>query len=83
MLSNIGIPGFTLLLVFALLIFGPLKLPEMGRTLGEFQSVTRDFASNETKGGTAPLKKASGSKKRAAVTGFFIFSYTARLPSFV
>ncbi|OQP07766.1 hypothetical protein B1690_00295 [Geobacillus sp. 46C-IIa] len=67
MLSNIRILGFTLLLIFALLIFAPLKLPKIGRTLGEFQSATRDFASNETKGGTAPLKKANGSKKRAAV----------------
>nr|WP_269465058.1 hypothetical protein [Geobacillus genomosp. 3] len=58
-------------------------MPEIGQTLGEFQSATRDFASNETKGGTGPLKKVNGSKKRAAVTRFFIFSYTARLPSFV
>ncbi|UTW68803.1 twin-arginine translocase TatA/TatE family subunit [Anaerobacillus sp. HL2] len=42
MLGNIGIPGLILILVIALIIFGPKKLPEMGRavkqTLKEFKS---------------------------------------------
>ena len=33
MLSNIGIPGLILVLVIALIIFGPSKLPEIGRAL--------------------------------------------------
>lgn len=41
MLSNIGVPGLILILVLALIIFGPSKLPELGRavgqTLGEFK----------------------------------------------
>ena len=48
MLQNIGIPGRILILVIALIIFGPSKLPEIGRafgnTLKEFKKATRDLA---------------------------------------
>ena len=48
MLQNIGIPGLILILVIALIIFGPSKLPEIGRafgnTLKEFKKATRDLA---------------------------------------
>lgn len=47
MLSNIGIPGLVLILVLALIIFGPNKLPELGRAVGstlkEFKSATKDL----------------------------------------
>lgn len=46
-LSNIGVPGLILILVIALVIFGPNKLPELGRaagkTLKEFKSATKDI----------------------------------------
>ncbi len=49
MLSNIGIPGLILILVLALIIFGPSKLPELGRavgqTLGEFKKSARELTS--------------------------------------
>ena len=35
MLSNIGVPGLILILILALIIFGPKKLPEMGRAVGQ------------------------------------------------
>jgi sec-independent protein translocase protein TatA len=35
MLSNIGVPGLILILLIALVIFGPKKLPEIGRAFGE------------------------------------------------
>ena len=35
MLSNIGIPGLILILVLAFIIFGPKKLPEIGRAFGQ------------------------------------------------
>jgi len=35
MFSNIGIPGLILILVLALIIFGPKKLPELGRAVGQ------------------------------------------------
>ena len=50
MLSNIGIPGLILILVLALIIFGPKKLPEIGRafgqTLNEFKKSTRELTSD-------------------------------------
>ncbi|MCP1490230.1 sec-independent protein translocase protein TatA [Peribacillus frigoritolerans] len=50
-LSSIGIPGLILILVIALIIFGPSKLPEIGRafgnTLKEFKKATNDLISNE------------------------------------
>ena len=50
MLSNIGIPGLILILVLALIIFGPKKLPEIGRafgqTLKEFKKSTRELTSD-------------------------------------
>ncbi|MEH7081398.1 twin-arginine translocase TatA/TatE family subunit [Neobacillus drentensis] len=53
MFSNIGIPGLILILVIALIIFGPSKLPEIGRafgrTLSEFKSATNDLVSSDTK----------------------------------
>jgi sec-independent protein translocase protein TatA len=35
MLSNIGAPGVILILVVALIVFGPEKLPEIGRAAGK------------------------------------------------
>ncbi|MBB6444968.1 twin-arginine translocase TatA/TatE family subunit [Bacillus benzoevorans] len=46
MLSNIGVPGLILILVLALIIFGPKKLPELGRAVGQ---TFREFK-NSTKG---------------------------------
>ncbi|KAF0820064.1 MULTISPECIES: twin-arginine translocase TatA/TatE family subunit [unclassified Cytobacillus] len=50
MLQNIGIPGLILVLVIALIIFGPSKLPEIGRafgsTLREFKSSTKELLSD-------------------------------------
>jgi sec-independent protein translocase protein TatA len=35
MLANIGVPGLILILTLALILFGPNKLPEMGRAVGK------------------------------------------------
>lgn len=47
MFSNIGVPGLILILVLALIIFGPKKLPEIGKafgqTLKEFKKSTREL----------------------------------------
>ncbi|UCZ52386.1 twin-arginine translocase TatA/TatE family subunit [Bacillus shivajii] len=52
MLSNIGIPGLVLILVIALIIFGPKKLPEMGRAVGqtlkEFKKSTKELTNEVT-----------------------------------
>lgn len=35
MLSNIGVPGLIMIIILALIIFGPKKLPELGRAAGQ------------------------------------------------
>ncbi|WP_404330011.1 twin-arginine translocase TatA/TatE family subunit [Mesobacillus maritimus] len=54
MLQNIGVPGLILILVIALIIFGPSKLPEIGRafgnTLKEFKKATHDLVNGEVNG---------------------------------
>ncbi|WP_040209601.1 twin-arginine translocase TatA/TatE family subunit [Neobacillus jeddahensis] len=48
MFSNIGVPGLILILIVALVIFGPSKLPEIGRAAGktirEFKKATEGIA---------------------------------------
>lgn len=50
MLANIGIPGLVLILVIALIIFGPSKLPEIGKAAGstitEFKNATTGLMSD-------------------------------------
>lgn len=61
MLQNIGVPGLILILVIALIIFGPSKLPEIGRafgtTLKEFKKSTRDLVADEQEEGDKKEKK--------------------------
>ncbi|MCP1355161.1 twin-arginine translocase TatA/TatE family subunit [Aneurinibacillus migulanus] len=51
MFSNIGFPGLILILVIALIVFGPKKLPEIGRafgqTLKEFRNSTRELTADD------------------------------------
>ncbi|USK59732.1 twin-arginine translocase TatA/TatE family subunit [Peribacillus asahii] len=53
MLQNIGVPGLILILIIALVIFGPSKLPEIGRafgrTLSEFKTATKGLVSDDDK----------------------------------
>ncbi|WP_019153179.1 twin-arginine translocase TatA/TatE family subunit [Robertmurraya massiliosenegalensis] len=49
MLSNIGIPGLILILVLALIIFGPKKLPEIGRAVGQTLKEFKKSASELSK----------------------------------
>lgn len=42
MFSGIGTPGIILLVILALLLFGPNKLPELGRAVGRtFQNLRK------------------------------------------
>ncbi|CAH2714046.1 Sec-independent protein translocase protein TatAd [Neobacillus rhizosphaerae] len=46
-MANIGIPGLVLIFILALIVFGPKKLPELGRAIGttikEFKRSTREL----------------------------------------
>jgi len=48
-MGNIGMPEMVLILVIALIFFGPRKLPELGRSLGkslnEFKKASNDLRS--------------------------------------
>jgi TatA/E family protein of Tat protein translocase len=47
MFPNLGIPELVIILVIALIVFGPRKLPELGRSLGksigEFRKASNDL----------------------------------------
>lgn len=46
-IASIGIPGLILIIVIALIIFGPKKLPEIGKAAGETLKVFKSSV-NET-----------------------------------
>ncbi|PLR85156.1 twin-arginine translocase TatA/TatE family subunit [Bacillus canaveralius] len=52
MMANIGIPGLIIILILALIIFGPAKLPQLGRAVGqtlkEFKNSTKDVVDEVT-----------------------------------
>lgn len=53
-MPNIGIPELLIVLVIALVIFGPKKLPELGRSFGkgikEFRSAAREVKDQVAEG---------------------------------
>ena len=54
---GIGLPEMVVIFVLALLIFGPKKLPEIGRSLGKtlksFQEASKEFEAEIKKGAVA------------------------------
>lgn len=52
-MSGIGVPGLILILIVALVIFGPSKLPEIGKAFGsslrEFRNAAKDIVSEDNK----------------------------------
>ncbi|OAS82806.1 MULTISPECIES: twin-arginine translocase TatA/TatE family subunit [Metabacillus] len=72
MISNIGIPGLILVLVIALIIFGPSKLPEIGRafgrTLTEFKSATKGLVSEDKEEKKPELKTIAKNEDKSAVS---------------
>lgn len=47
-IANIGIPGLILIVVLALIIFGPKKLPEIGKAAGETLKVFKTSVNDAT-----------------------------------
>ncbi|WP_134685191.1 twin-arginine translocase TatA/TatE family subunit [Brevibacillus migulae] len=66
MLSSIGIPGLILILIIALVIFGPSKLPEIGRafgrTLTEFKTAAKELTKDDEES-PAPSAPSAPAKK--------------------
>jgi len=60
-LANIGIPSMILILVLALIIFGPNKLPEIGKaagsTLKEFKKATTEVMEDKPEEQTQKLEE--------------------------
>lgn len=75
---GIGLPEMVVIMVVALLIFGPKKLPEIGRSLGKgirsFQDASKEFETEfkreaeqlEQAAKTLPQSQSEQSENRAA-----------------
>lgn len=62
-IANIGIPGLILILVVALIVFGPSKLPEIGKAAGQTlkafkSSVNENITDDEKEKDQSTDKKA-------------------------
>jgi sec-independent protein translocase protein TatA len=67
MLGNIGLPTLLFIVLIALLLFGPNKLPELGRAMGktlrEFKNGAKDIMSDdEEKDKSESRKPVNGSE---------------------
>ena len=65
MLGSIGMPELIIIFVIALIIFGPKKLPELGRSLGRSLNEFKR-ASNELKNTLEEEVRMEEQKERAA-----------------
>ncbi|PTX58452.1 sec-independent protein translocase protein TatA [Melghirimyces profundicolus] len=63
MLANIGIPGVILILVLALILFGPSRLPQIGRAFGrtikEFKDSTAGLLGDDGEKENKPSEPAA------------------------
>jgi sec-independent protein translocase protein TatA len=66
-MPNIGVPGLIIILVIALIIFGPSKLPQLGRAVGqtlkEFKNSTKDIMDDVTDEFKSDDKESTEKKK--------------------
>ncbi len=71
-MSQIGIPGLIIILVLALVLFGPKKLPELGRAVGhtlrEFKTATRNLTQDDDEEASKEqVKKIEAAPDKAAL----------------
>ncbi|MFT8390953.1 MAG: twin-arginine translocase TatA/TatE family subunit [Sporolactobacillus sp.] len=66
---NIGFPGLVMILVIALVIFGPSKLPEIGKSFGrslrEFKKATQGLVSDDEEEKKKTVVEAEAKEKVA------------------
>jgi sec-independent protein translocase protein TatA len=60
MLPEVGITGLIVILIVALLVFGPKRLPEIGRSLGKGMREFKDSISGSHDDEKAELPSRSG-----------------------
>ncbi len=60
---NLGMPELAVILVIALVVFGPGKLPEAGKSIGKGLSELRRALSGEAKDETITIKAEPTDKK--------------------
>lgn len=56
--GNIGLPGLILILIIALIVFGPKKLPEIGRAFGQTLKEFKNSAKELTDDAVEEIKEA-------------------------
>jgi sec-independent protein translocase protein TatA len=67
MLNNIGVSGLVIILIIALVLFGPSKLPQLGRAVGdtlrEFRNSTKSVIEDHTNDEKAEKKIENSESK--------------------
>ncbi|BCJ86380.1 twin-arginine translocase TatA/TatE family subunit [Effusibacillus dendaii] len=84
MFSQIGVPGLILILIIALIVFGPSKLPELGkafgRTLREFKDATKGLVDGDDKP-SVDTNKATADKPQDSAVNKAVSHAEAEKPS--
>lgn len=73
MFGSLGAPEILVIFVVALIVFGPSKLPEFGRSLGEavrgFKKAINDAEKTPIKNPEPPVKTAQSSNPSVRIDG--------------